>query len=409
MADQVARRIHVRAVMDQFLSDGPLSRVEIARRCGLSKQAVSEIVAELEAAGWVRPTGGSVSGTVGRAAVLYEIEPASGFVVGVDLGGTKISAALGDFGGAVLGESTVPTDPRGGHHVIEQIAGRARDLVRAEGASFARVSCLALGSPGALDRRTGVMAFAPNIPSFGELDVARELAARLGVAVVVENDVNVAVLGEQWAGWGRGLSDFVLVSVGTGIGMGIVLGGELRTGATGAAGEIGYLPLGTDPFDPANQARGALEEAAGGEGLARRYGAARGGLSGEADRRRVPEIFVAAAAGDPEAAAALHEEARLVALAVLSVTAVLDPEVVVLGGGIGARRELLAPVRDWVARLTPRPVRVRTSALGDRAGVLGAVAVALRTAHEHVFAAPVARPIAVPAPSLDRCAAPARH
>jgi len=299
--------------------------------------------------------------------------PASGVVVGVDLGGTKVSAALSDLGGTVLGERTVPTDPRGGHRVIGQIAGLARALEAEQGTAPGSLRALALGSPGALDRRTGAMAFAPNIPSFGDLDVAKEIAAELGADVVLDNDVNTAALGEQWAGHGRGLSDFVFVSVGTGIGMGVVIGGVLRSGANGAAGEIAYLPLGTDPFDRANQVKGALEEAGCGEALARRYAGAGAG------RHTVPGIFAAAAAGDPRAAAALDEEARLIALAVFTVTAVLDPELAVLGGGIGSRPELLEPVRAWLGRLTDRPVLVAVSELGHRAGLLGAVALALRT------------------------------
>ncbi|WP_194924100.1 ROK family protein [Catenulispora pinisilvae] len=409
MADQSSRLLNVRAVMDQLQTSGPLSRAELARRCRLSKQTVSEVVAQLEAAGWLRATGESVIGGAGRSAALYEVDPASGLVVGVDLGGTKIRAALGDFGGAVLREQTVATDPRGGHVVIDQIAELARGLAQAEGLDVGRVACLALGSPGALDRRTGVMAFAPNIPSFGDLDVAAELGARLGgVTTVVENDVNVSALGEQWAGHGRGLQDFVVIAVGTGIGMGIVVGGELRTGATGAAGEIGYMPIGADPFDPANRAKGPLEMATGGEALARRYVALQGTAAAgpvAGDRHLVPAVFDGAARGDWPAIAALHDEARVLALAISAVAAVLDPELVVLGGGIGAREELLRPVRSVLAQLMARPVEVRASALGDRAGLLGAVAVALRTAQEQLFAAPAPIGITVPAPDLDRLSA----
>lgn len=327
-------------------------------------------------------------------AVTDQNDPGDGLVVGVDLGGTKITAALGDRTGAVLCEATTATDPRGGHAVIDQVAALARELAAGRGVPFARVVALALGSPGALDRHTGVMAFAPNIPSFGDLDVAAELAARLGVAVLVENDVNIAVLGEQWAGHGRGLDDFVLVSVGTGIGMGVVVGGELRAGASGAAGEICYLPLGGDPFDPANRAKGTLEEAAAGEGLARRYAAALGD-GRAADRHDVPGIFAAAEAGQPEALAVLDEEARLLALAIRAVTAVLDPELVVLGGGIGSHPSLLDPVRGWLAQLTDHPTEVRGSALGPRAGVLGAVAVALHTAQQRDRSA-AAEPLPTP-------------
>jgi glucokinase len=306
-------------------------------------------------------------------AAAAERGPASGVVVGVDLGGTKLSAALSDLAGTVLRERTVPTDPRGGRVVIGQITGLARELLAEQGGA-GPLRALALGSPGALDRRTGAMAFAPNIPSFGDLDVAKEIAAELGTDVVLDNDVNTAALGEQWAGHGRGLADFVFLSVGTGIGMGVVIGGVLRTGANGAAGEIACLPLGADPFDRANQVRGALEEAVGGAALARRYAGA------GAERHTVPGIFAAAAAGDAAAAAALDEEARLIALAVHSVTAVLDPGLAVLGGGIGSRAELLEPVRSWLGRLTERPVPLVVSQLGHRAGLLGAVALAVRAA-----------------------------
>ncbi|WP_052069614.1 ROK family transcriptional regulator [Streptacidiphilus albus] len=403
MVEQLTRQLNLRTVMDLFVAVGRISRAELARRTGLSKQTVSELVGELEEGGWIRYTGDSVSsGASGRAAALYELDPSAGAIVGVDLGGTKINAALGDFSGAVLREATAPTDPRGGRYVIAQIVGLARELVAAEGVDPARLRVLALGSPGALDRDTGVMAFAPNIPSFGDLDVAREIAAELGTVVVVDNDVNIAALGEHWAGHGRGQSEFVFIAVGTGIGMGLITGGVLRTGATGAAGEIAYLPLGTDPFDPANQVKGPLEEAVAGEGLARRY------AGGPAGRGSVPEIFAAAAAGEPAALAALDEEARLIALSICAVAAVLDPALAVIGGGIGSRPELLEPVRAWLARLMPRPVPVRTSELGPRAGLLGAVAVGLRTAHQRLFQAPGQStaadrgPVPVPAPALDR-------
>jgi glucokinase len=404
MADQLTRQHNVRAVMDQLQAAGATSRAELARRCGLSKQTVSEVVAQLENAGWVRATGESVTGSAGRAAALYEVDPASGLVVGVDLGGTKICAALGDFGGRVLREMTVATDARGGHAVLDQIATVACELVRREGCDGGRITCLALGVPGVVDRRTGVVVFAPNIPSFGDLDVVSELSSRLGITVVVENDVNVAALGEQWAGHGRGVRDFALIDVGTGIGMGIVVGGEIRTGSSGAAGEIGYLPFGADPFDRANHAKGPFEMATGGEGLARRYAEIRD-HEGLVYRGQVPDIFDAAADGNRDAIDALNGEARLLAFAIRTVAAILDPELVILGGGIGARPELLEPVRAVLAQLMVKPTEVRTTALGQRSGVIGAVAVALRTAQDQIFAVPVAGSITVPAPDLKRLAA----
>ncbi|SDY99961.1 Sugar kinase of the NBD/HSP70 family, may contain an N-terminal HTH domain [Micromonospora pattaloongensis] len=297
-----------------------------------------------------------------------------GYVAGVDLGGTKVRAALADLTGRILVEEAVGTDPRGGAAVTAQIATLVRELAHAAGVAWSDVRTTAVGIPGAHNPTTGAVELAPNVAGFADVDVHDDLVRRLGHAVVLDNDVNMAAFGEQWVGGGRNHRDFVFVAVGTGIGMGIVADGQLIRGATGAAGEICYLPIGTDPFDPANQARGALEEAVAGASLAARYAAASG------EETTVPDVFDRAAAGDARARAALDDEARYIALAVVSVAAVLDPEAVVLGGGIGSRAELLEPVRRWVAALRTGGPIVKTSQLGHRAGLIGAVAAARRAA-----------------------------
>jgi predicted NBD/HSP70 family sugar kinase len=156
--------------------------------------------------------------------------------------------------------------------------------------------------------------------------------------------------------------------------MGIVSGGRVLRGAHGAAGEIGYLPLGTDPFDPVNQHRGALEEATAGERIADRYRAATGASVSTRD------VFDLAAGADAAALSVIRDHGRLLALAITAVTAVLDPALVILGGGVGSRPELVDPVRAGLAELGKAPVEVRSSSLGSRAAVLGAVNLALRAA-----------------------------
>ncbi|MBQ0906931.1 ROK family protein [Micromonospora sp. U21] len=299
------------------------------------------------------------------------------YVAGVDLGGTKLRAALADLAGHIVTEDVLATDPRGGVAVAEQIDDLLRDLAARGGVDWSDIRASAIGLPGAPHPTTGTIDLAPNVSELGAIDVRAELTRRLGHPVVLDNDVNMAAAGERWLGSGRNHRHFVFVAVGTGIGMGIVLNGELVRGARGAAGEISYLPLGTDPFDPANQVHGALEEAVAGAALAARYRA----LSGE--QATVPDVFDRAAAGDHGARAAIDEEARFIALAVVAVTAVLDPEAVVLGGGIGSRVELVEPVRRWVAALSADVPAIKTSQLGDRAGLLGAVAVARQEAGAH--------------------------
>ncbi|HEV7898590.1 MAG TPA: ROK family protein [Planosporangium sp.] len=295
---------------------------------------------------------------------------AVGSVAGVDLGGTKVRAALADLTGRIMAEDVVSTDPRGGTAVAEQIVTLIRSLASRAGVDWTDIRATAVGSPGVPDPETGAIDLSPNISSFDSLDLRRELAERLGHPVVLDNDVNLAAFGEQRMGSGREHRDFVFVAVGTGIGMGIVVNGELCRGARGAAGEISYLPIGADPFDPANQVRGALEEAVAGATIAQRYEEATG------ERVSVPVVFERAGAGDEHALAAIEDEARLIALAVAAVGAVLDPEAVVLGGGIGSRVEMLDPVRRWLTRLGTHAPAVKTSQLGHRAALIGAIAAA---------------------------------
>jgi glucokinase len=385
------RQVNGQTVMSLIIRHRPVTRVELARRSGLSKQTVSEIVRQLEEGGWVRETG-RVEGRVGRSPIAYELNPRSGFVIGVDLGGNRLRAAIGDLGGALLGEVAVPTELRGGRHLIRQICATAMGLAEAEQVPWSAVRCVAVGTPGVLDPRSGELSLAANIPGLGEVQLQAELAGALAVPVLLDNDVNMAVLGEHWQGLGRGLTDFVFVAVGSGVGMGLVVDGHIRRGARGAAGEICFLPFGTDPYDEANQARGPFEEAAAGRGILRRYAEAGGTAAG------VPEIFAAATAGDEAAMRTVDDEGRLLALAVAGVASVLDPQLVVLGGGIGARAEMLPPVRRWVARLMRDPVEVRTTVLGHRAALVGALAVALRTAHQELFGAATTPQLALPEP-----------
>ncbi|WP_284327921.1 ROK family protein [Demequina litorisediminis] len=214
---------------------------------------------------------------------------------------------------------------------------------------------------------------APNLAHLDGTDVRSALETALGHTVVLENDVNVAALGELHSGTAG--KDFAFVSLGTGIGMGLVLGGRLIRGARGAAGEIGYLPLGADPLDPDNHRRGALEEMVAGETISHRYE----DLTGLEVSTR--EVFARAARGDQGASAVIDGYARWVATALGAVIAVVDPGQIVLGGGIGLRPELLPRVQTWLDRIGHSHVPVLTSVLGDRAPLVGAVRLALEAAH----------------------------
>jgi predicted NBD/HSP70 family sugar kinase len=233
--------------------------------------------------------------------------------------------------------------------------------------------------PGVVESPTGQVGLATNIPGLEGLRIGPALQERLGVPVTVENDVSLAAVGEQWRGIAQGVDDFAFLSVGTGLGCGLVLRGELHRGHHGAAGEVDYA-LGGDverENDPAAVGVSAY--------------AARLAAEGRLPTTLTPPydvraIFGAARAGDELARAVVAEEAERIVAHVLPIAAVVDVALVVLGGGIGANADLLLePIRALLAERCPYPPRVEVSSLGDAAVLTGALAVGLRAALDNVF------------------------
>jgi len=307
-------------------------------------------------------------------------------VVGVDLGGTKVRAGIARLETDATSKTPAPlarveqaTAPGGGRALVTQLVGLVHELCAEVDASVDAVRAIGLGGAGVPVEARGGFEHAPNLGDVASFSLADELRRALGSTVVLENDANVAALGELVAGVGLDHDDFAFISIGTGIGMGVVLDRTLVQGAGNAAGEIGYLPLGGDPLDPAAHRRGPLEEVVAGDALGERLGA---GASAR-------DVFDLAARGDARAIAAIDEEAKWVAHAIAAVDAVIDPGRFVLGGGIGSRPELLTPVRRWLVRLGRGDLPVTISELGGEAPVLGALHLARAAAgrtHEGVAA-----------------------
>jgi len=375
----VARQISVHTVVRILAERGATSQADLAKLTGYSRQTISDVVRELEDTGWLKRSG-RTSGRPGRSSTVYGLNGNIALAAAVDLGGTKVAVAISDLLGTILGEVSVPTDRRGGIRVVEQIAREIGELLAGVGADPAQLRIAVIGTPGVFHPETQHIALAPNIAGLDRTDLPGELGARLGVPVVIENDVNLAARGEQWRGGGIGVSDFVLMAFGTGAGMGIVANGQLVRGARGAAGEIAYLPVGGDPYDPRGFELGTFESAVGSGAISDRYA-----LAGGTPGRSVREVFEAFEQNDDAAVATIEETARVIALAVASVAATLDPQLVILGGSIGARQELVDATARYLKRCSPNPPRIRASELGTRAGLLGALATALQRLHNELF------------------------
>ena len=315
---------------------------------------------------------GRALGPVGRTGVLF----------GADLGGTKLRAALADASGTILGELVEPTVRGTGEEIVAQVASALATLVARAGVPSGSLRAAGLGLPLAVDPQTGESWSFHNVPGLAGLGVAAAFRGALGVPVALDNDGNCAALAEGRGGAAIGVADFAVLVIGTGIGSGIVIGGRLLRGAHGGAGEVAFLPLGTDPWDERNRVLGAYETAVAGPAIRARLEVAletrRAGAEATtlATGAGLAEIATAAAAGDALAGHLLDDEARYVALGIASIAAVADPEVVVLSGGVGAIGALLEPVRTHVALLAARPPRIVTGLLGDRAPLVGAIALA---------------------------------
>lgn len=375
----IARKISTNAAIRVVLANGPISRADIAKLTGLSKQTVSEVVQDLIGDGWLRRSG-RTDGRRGRSAITYELNAGAGLAAAIDLGGTKIAAAIGDLAGTIIAETVVATDPRGSVHLVDQFDAVLRDLAAEAGVAVSEFRLIVLGTPGVFDTLTGYIGVAPNIPGIETIDLRDLLGRRLGVPVMVENDVNLAALGELWRGHAMNVANFAFVALGTGVGLGIIANGALVRGARGAAGEISFLPIGGDPFDPRSFTLGTLENSVGSMAIARRYA----GFGGPEDRT-VKELFSAFDAREPSAIAAVEETARLIALAIAAIGATLDPEMVILGGSIGARPELVDAVRHFLPRCTPYPPRLEISRFGSRATLIGGLGVAVNHMLDDLF------------------------
>ena len=381
----VLRLLSGQRIVDVLFSAHParMSRAGIARATGLSKPTVSALVAEMESAGLVRVADESPrSGSIGRPAALYELVSTARRALVADIGATKILVGLSDLFGNLVAEHELETGPDA-QAALAHLLGAASALLRdVDGPPHA----VCVGVPGIYRPDRDRVEQALNLPGFDGLAVRAHLAERFGVRVHVENDVNLAALGELTRmGDEQADGDFAAVSVGTGIGLGMVVGGALYRGGTGSAGELGSL-LVSPP--QSGTAPATLEDVASAPSIRKRFGRAvedglRSGLDADAD---LPEILAAAASGDEAAAAVLDEVAAAMALAVSHLCLIADPTRIVFGGGVGANPVFADAVRVRLARLVATPPELTASTLGRRAALVGAASMSLRFMHESLVA-----------------------
>jgi predicted NBD/HSP70 family sugar kinase len=355
---------------------GPASRAEIVRRTSLSRATVSSVLAEVRDEGLVLESDAEPTGQ-GRPATLVRLSPSAGAVLGIDFGKRHVRVAVADLGHTVLAEQAIElhTDQSAteGMKVADLLA---RDVLAEAGVSERQVVGVGVGVPGPIRQASGELGSATILPGWVGVRVQEAMEHRLGLPVVVDNDANLGALGEWTWGAARDCAEVVYLKVSTGIGAGLIVGGRLYRGAGGTAGEIGHTIV--DPAGPICRCgnRGCLETLVGVPALLELLAPALGELS-------LQQVLDRAAEGELAPRRAIAEAGAAIGAAAATLCNLVNPAKIVVGGDLGAAGELLlAPMREALGRSAipsaAADVEVVPAVLGERAEVLGAIALVLR-------------------------------
>lgn len=360
---------------------GSFTRAELITATGLSAPTVGSLTGDLIRIDLLHDLGTGPS-RGGRRPSLMEFNSRYGYVAGVDIGPTRTRLAIADLRHERLAHRIIntPTSSRP-REQLEQIAQEVHALMDEIGVPRYRLLTVGAGAPGVVNEESGMVLMAPNIPGWHDVPMRDILEGAFACPVLVENDVNLAILGEHWRGAARGHDTCAFVFVGTGIGAAVLIDGHLHRGHHFMAGEIGFMCMGPQYVDVDYGEHGCLETVAGLHALAARLPR----QAEEDPATWVSKVAEAAERGDEESRAALLDTARLIGIAAANVAAVVDPSIIVLGGALFAQAPRLVDAVGAVAQsLSRTPIRLVVSALDKEAPLWGGLLVALGAARERV-------------------------
>jgi glucokinase len=364
-------------VRDAVREAGEVTRRDLSERLGLSAASVSRIVRRLVEAGTVSQEASASTGP-GRSSDIIRFNHLSGAVIAVDLGGTKCHGVLADLGAETLAEDFRPTRADG--TAADTLMATIAALREAARAADINVRAVVVGVPAVPDPDTGLVGSGPNV-DWEDYDLIGLMRERVTEPFRVENDVTLAAIGQAWRGEGQAESGFVTLSIGTGIGAAAFANGQVLRGRHNAAGEIATMVMTRDQLRATPGTVAGLETVASGPAIARRAVellAAAGSSELQAEGLTAQQVFIAAAAGDKVARAVIEELLDYVAMAVINLAAVLDPERIILDGSVGRALEPYADaIMERVGWRLPNVPSLRFSRLGPNATVIGAIAGAL--------------------------------
>jgi glucokinase len=368
------RGINRSAILEIIRRESPISRTLIAQKLNVSLATVMRIVDELIEDDLVRPEG-TTEWTGGRRRSLLEFNSEGQVVVGIDMGGTKMFGAVSDLGGKIVQEIELSRHGTSGELTFQHLVELVEALLSSRKINGRRVRGIGVGVPAITLHKEGVVVWSPSL-KWRDYPLKAKLSERFHYPITVDNDVNLAVLGEQWFGAGQNCKNIILITVGTGIGAGVVIDGALYRGSNEASGEIGYLMPGREFLGRRYEEFGALEYVASGTGIAAR---AREVMKGKRDLAELEnliseDVFEAARHGEAWAISIIDETVDYLAIAIASIGAYFDPDVIILGGGVARSSDLLLnPILNRIEGTIPNLPRLVVSPLDRRAAVMGAI------------------------------------
>ncbi|MFW2339058.1 MAG: ROK family protein [Acidimicrobiia bacterium] len=365
-------------LLDLIRRRSPITRAELASITGLARSTIAHRVDQLISEGFVAEVGEAVS-TGGRPPTMLGFNADSGVVLVADLGATHSRLAVCDLVAHPLAETSREIEiSQGPEAILGWVLEAFADLLAEIGQSREDVRGVGIGVPGPVDFAAGRAVHPPIMPGWDDYPIRDRLVEAYGVPVLVDNDVNIMALGEYWAMHPK-VDDFIFVKVGTGIGSGLIIGGNLQRGARGAAGDIGHVQAGSADVMCRCGNPDCLEASAGGAAIARN-------LSAQREVAGSREVVALVQAGDHDAIQAVREAGRLIGSVLAATVNLLNPAVIAIGGDLAeAGQQLLAGIREIVYQrstaMSTSDLRITNGSLGDRAGIIGAAALVI----EHLF------------------------
>lgn len=367
------RSINRSAILEILRTNSPISRSEISRRLQVSLPTVMRIIDGLADENLVRPTG-KTEPSGGRARSLLEFNGSAYLCIGLDLGGTKLYGGVADLNGKIIYEERISHNQTQAEESFQVLCEFIDKLIEFANGTGQPLLGIGLGVPGATDRETGNVKIAPSLGWF-DFPLKKRMEARYKFPLLIENDVNLAALGELWT-QPRDVENLVLITIGTGIGAGVIVNRVLYHGSRNMAGEIGYTLPDRSNLGQTYSGFGALEQLASGNGIAMR---ARKLLNGDGaklglENISAEEVFKAARKGEIWAKEILSETVDYLAQAIAFINQLLDPDVIILGGGVSREADLLIqPILDRLQGSIPSLPRIEASRMGYQASVTGSI------------------------------------